>query len=214
MPRAADPSTSPRAATSPVNPRPPWSVITTSAPRRTVLTPEVTRKSEFQSYLCSRSAAAPSVRTLEAPGICKYTSDHSVFREQGKKIFRGNGVSSLSQGFKPADSCASLVVILIFTCTAAFIIPPCGINKNLSGFTLYIYFFLLCSSSPVYRVSSGGSSSPSLSSPAGVQGDSRLPPFLPPASHLLLLLLSSPVVLLFVGSRGLRGWGWGPPLGG
>lgn len=38
---AADPSTSLQAATSPVNPRPQWSVITTLAHRRLVLTLEV-----------------------------------------------------------------------------------------------------------------------------------------------------------------------------
>lgn len=35
--------------------------------------------------------------------------------------------------------CASLLVILIFTCTAAYIIAPCGINKNVIGFTFSFF---------------------------------------------------------------------------
>ena len=68
--------------------------------------------------------------------------------------------------------------------------------------------------SSMFRVSGGGSSPPSLSSPAGVQGDGRLPPLLPPAAHLLLLLFSSAVLLLFIRSGGLRGRSWRAPLGG
>lgn len=103
--------------------------------------------------------------------------------------------------------CASLVVTLTFISTAACIIAPCGINKNVTG-------FIFSSFSPVFRVSSGGSSAPSLSSAAGVQGDGCLPPLLPQASDLLFLFLPSSVLLLFFRSWGLRGGDWGSPLGG
>lgn len=121
-PPAADPSTSPRAATSPANHRPRWSVTTTSALRRTLLTPEVKLHSRLK--FCELQLAEKEKCKTEVLVRDRY--------KRAKVSFHVSVTSLLPV----LHHCR-----LFRFCTAAGIIAPTGINKKKKLFDL---LSLLC----------------------------------------------------------------------